>query len=370
MTNREKLLSVLLYEVNANLPIIHFGYWSETITKWISEGHVKEGEDWNAISSRLGFDFEYAGMECFGGSLNPLIPTFEERVIKTLSDGSTHTLNHEGVIELRKPGVVSIPAEIGHTLVDRDSWEEYYLPRLHFTNDRINENELKNLIEKKEITGSYIGFFAGSLYGIIRNWFGIEGLSYIAIDDEPLYDEMIRTVGDLAYNRTVAALEMAKKLGITFDLFHFWEDICFKTGPLVNPKIYAEKVAPYYKKITDLGKECGVEIFSLDCDGLIDQLLPVWLDNGINTMFPIEVGTWEASIAPWREKFGKNILGIGGMDKRVFALDKKAIDVEIERLKPLVALGGYIPCPDHRIPPDAKWEMVAYYCEQMRNAFA
>jgi uroporphyrinogen decarboxylase len=47
----------------------------------------------------------------------------------------------------------------------------------------------------------------------------------------------------------------------------------------------------------------------------------------------------------------------------------EAIDDEIERLKPLVELGGYIPCPDHRIAPDAKWENVQYYCDKMRNTF-
>ena len=43
------------------------------------------------------------------------------------------------------------------------------------------------------------------------------------------------------------------------------------------------------------------------------------------------------------------------MNKVVFAHDYAAIDAEIERLKPLVELGGYVPCPDHRIPPDARW---------------
>ena len=75
-------------------------------------------------------------------------------------------------------------------------------------------------------------------------------------------------------------------------------------------------------------------------------------------MFPIEVGTWNASIAPWREKYGKELRGVGGLDKKVFAKDRAAVDAEIERLKPLVALGGYIPCPDHRISPDAEWDNV------------
>jgi uroporphyrinogen decarboxylase len=86
-------------------------------------------------------------------------------------------------------------------------------------------------------------------------------------------------------------------------------------------------------------------------------------------MFPIEVGTWNASIKPWREKYGEGLRGVGGMDKRVFTYNYAAIDAEIERLKPLVELGGYIPCPDHRIAPDAKWENVQYYCEKMRKTF-
>jgi uroporphyrinogen decarboxylase len=84
-------------------------------------------------------------------------------------------------------------------------------------------------------------------------------------------------------------------------------------------------------------------------------------------MFPIEVGTWNASLTPWREKYGKELRGIGGMNKTVFAIDYKAVDEEIERLKPIIELGGYIPCPDHRIAPDAIFENVQYYCEQLNK---
>ena len=90
----------------------------------------------------------------------------------------------------------------------------------------------------------------------------------------------------------------------------------------------------------------------------------------MNTMFPIEVGTWGASIKPWREQYGRQILGVGGMNKTLFAHTRAAVDAEVERLRPLVALGGYIPCPDHRIAPDAEWDNVRYYCDRMREVFA
>ena len=112
----------------------------------------------------------------------------------------------------------------------------------------------------------------------------------------------------------------------------------------------------------------GIGIVSLDCDGMIDKLLPTWLENGVNTMFPIEVGTWNASIAPWRARYGRELRGVGGMNKVTFSRSRAAIDAEIARLKPLIELGGYIPCPDHRLAPDSEWDLVRYYCDRLRDA--
>jgi hypothetical protein len=133
--------------------------------------------------------------------------------------------------------------------------------------------------------------------------------------------------------------------------------------------VFARKFGPKYRRITELLKSHGVKFVSLDCDGKIDDLLPVWLENGVNIMFPIEVGTWQASIQPWREKYGRELRGVGGVNKYIFAGDYAGIDKEIERLRPLVAVGGYIPCPDHALPSDARWENVQYYCERMRKVF-
>ena len=57
------------------------------------------------------------------------------------------------------------------------------------------------------------------------------------------------------------------------------------------------------------------------------------------------------------------------MAKRIFGFEYADVDAEVERLKQLVDMGGYLPCPDHRIAPDAKWENVQYYCDKMRKAF-
>jgi len=105
----------------------------------------------------------------------------------------------------------------------------------------------------------------------------------------------------------------------------------------------------------------------VDCDGLIDSLLPLWLESGVNCMFPIEIGTWGADPVKFRRQYGRDLLMMGGFDKHVLARSKKAITQEIERLAPLVDEGGFIPMPDHRVPPDVPLENYIHYCEMARQ---
>lgn len=384
MTNRERVLAVLNYGSYDRLPVVHFGFWRETLEKWANEGHITDeiAKDWGdgnptdaELSKTLGFDLNYYSA-CHPFSF--LWPEFEKETVEELPDGSKKVRNEFGMLELVRTGATSIPAEIDHLLKTRADWEEHYKHRLQFdpgrlakaqvrVNDKMvpwDEGGLEFL--KEDTRDYYYGLHCGSLFGNIRNVLGVVGASYLFAEDDELFTEIIDTVGDLCYRVT----EIALASGAKFDFAHFWEDICFKNGPLVIPSVFAEKVGPHYRRIADLANKHGVNVISLDCDGCIDALLPIWLENGVNTMFPIEVGTWDASIAPWREKYGRELLGVGGMNKVVFTRDFAAVDAEIERLKPLVDLGGYLPCPDHRIAPDSHWDNVRYYCDRMHEEFS
>ena len=374
MNNRQRLRAVLHYENYDRLPVVHFGYWGELLKKWVFEGHITEDELINfsdgspneyKVSDKLGFDFNYFTTYQDLSGFTSLFPAFAPERVRENPDGSCEYLNADGMIVLQKEGAGSIPCETGHLLTDRAAWEKHYLPRLQYGEDRFDDAVLTKLAAESESRAEPLGLYCKSLFGQIRNWLGVAGVSYLYADDEDLYDEIINTVGGLAYRVT----ERALKSDVRFDFAHFWEDICFKNGPLVTPAVFEEKVGPHYRKIAELARGNGIDIVSLDCDGMIDSLIPAWFNNGVNTMFPIEVGTWDASIAPWRARYGRGLRGVGGVNKHVFSYDKSAVDAEIERLKPLVALGGFIPCPDHRLPPDTEWELLQYYCERMRQTF-
>lgn len=374
MNHRQRVNAILHYQAYDRMPVVSFGYWHETLDAWAKQGHVTQEEAHGyrhqgdsspadrSVMDKLGFDFNWSNG---AGGNSYLFPHFDREIIERKPNGAMVVRNDEGLLVLEHPGVVSIPSEIGTSLTGREAWEALYKPRLQYSKERVNHGWMAALKEQNDSRELPLGISAGSLYGNIRNMLGVEGISYLAADDEELYVEIIDTVGDLCYRVARDVLET----GVRFDSAHYWEDICYKQGPLVNPIVFSALVGPHYKRMTDLFKAYGIDIVSLDCDGKIDLLLPIWLENGVNTMFPIEVGTWNASIAPWRAQYGRDLRGVGGMDKRVFAKDRQAVEQEIERLKALVDLGGYIPCPDHRIAPDARFELVAYYCELFRRTF-
>ena len=369
MTNRERAMNILHFQEVDRLPAVHFGYWSELLEEWAQQGHISREmlpqAGWDSCPQQqeldkiIGWDFNWQDID--GGHAG-LFPCFERQVLETLADGSQRVLNPEGIIERVKPGVDSIPAEDDYLLKDRKAFEELFLPRLQFQPERIDLERFRNFNETRRWDVP-VGLNLGSVLGQIRNMCSVAGMSYLIYDDdETLFADIVDTYAELQYKCAEAVLETGAK----FDFAHFWEDICFKNGPLISPSLFEELCGKHYKKRTELCKKYGIDIVSLDCDGVVGQLLPTWVNSGVNTMFPIEVGVWGDQFEPARQKFGEKLLGVGGMNKLALREDKAAVDKEIERMKRLASMGGFIPCPDHRLMPGTKFELCQYYAEQIK----
>lgn len=369
MTNRERAMNILHYKPADRLPAVHFGYWGELLTEWAQQGKIPkelaeenyDGNEKDRILDRLiGWDFNWS---CTAGASQGLRPPFETKVLELLPDGTKRVQNSDGLIEKIKPGKTSIPSEDDYLLKDREAFEALYKPRMQFTPDRVNTEYFRSFNETRDYDRP-IAINLGSVLGSIRNMTSVVGMSYLLYDDdEDLFADIIDTFADMQYECVKAVLETGAK----FDFGHYWEDICFKNGPLLAPEIFDELCAKHYKKRNDLCRQYGIDIISLDCDGVTEKLLPTWFNNGVNTMFPIEIGVWGDQFENARRKFGNTMLGVGGMDKTALRKDKEAVDKEIERIKRLVHLGGFIPCPDHRLMPGTKFELVQYYAEEIKK---
>lgn len=369
MTNRERAMNILHFKAVDRFPAVHFGYWNELLYEWAEQGKIplRIAEQWgdgNAADHELdkiiGWDFNWSNLAGFDNGLHP---AFEYKVLEELPDGTKRIQNSAGLIERIKPGTASIPSEDDYQLKDREAFEKLYKSKMQFMPERVNLEYFRNFNETRS-NDIPIGLHIGSILGDIRNMTSVLGMSYLIYDeDEDLFADIIDTYAEMQYKCVEAVLQTGAK----FDFAHYWEDICFKNGPLIAPEIFEELCAKHYKKRNDLCKKYGIDIISLDCDGVTDKLLPIWYENGVNTMFPIEVGVWGDQFGPAREKFGNGILGVGGMDKTALRKDKAAVDAELERMKRLASLGGFIPCPDHRLMPGTKFELVQYYADEIKK---
>ena len=364
-------MNILHFKPVDRLPAVHFGYWKELLDEWAEQGKIsketaekqRDGNEYDRqLDKILGFDFNW--YHTFGANMG-LRPAFETKVLEELPDGSRRVLNSFGIIEKIHPGVISIPAEDDYLLKDRTAFEELFREKMKFTKERINyeffEKFNENVYEKTDFP---IGINLGSLMGDVRNMVSVIGMSYLIYDeDEELFADIVNTYAEMQYKCVDEILSM----GVKFDFGHYWEDICFNNGPLLSPELFRDLCFEHYKRRNGLCHKHGIDIISLDCDGVTEKLLPTWVESGVNVMFPIEIGTWGDQFEPARKKFGEKVLGVGAVDKTALRKDKAAVDAEIERIRRLVSLGGYIPCPDHRLMPGTKFELVQYYADQIKN---
>jgi uroporphyrinogen decarboxylase len=107
-------------------------------------------------------------------------------------------------------------------------------------------------------------------------------------------------------------------------------------------------------------------LFALDSDGNIDLLIPVWMDSGIDIFYPFEVQACMDVLAV-RKKYRGNLRIWGGVDQRPLTVGPGEIDKELERIKPLIDDGGYVPMLDHSATPDTPHANYRYFLDDLKK---
>lgn len=366
MTDRERFVATMHYQQRDRCPICDFGFWPETVELWHSQGLPKSvggGHDTTTTDQFFGMDSYWGSGP--GGHVG-LYPGFEYKV---LEDHADHRIVQDGsgVVVQEYKNAVAMPLHLRHTLVDRESWNKHFKWRLDPTTpDRIPKDlDAARKLWQDPNRPTSCNAWCGSLFGWLRDWMGLEGVSYIVYDDPALFEEMVTTLADV----TVGVLERLFAAGAKFEAGSMWEDMCYRAGPLLGVPEFRKYLVPNYKRITSVLRKNGCDVLWLDCDGCIDHLLPMWLDAGVNCMFPVEIGTWGADPVKYRKQYGKELLMMGGFDKHILAKGKREIETEVHRLAPLVEEGGFIPFADHRVPPDVPLENYMHYLETARKVW-
>jgi uroporphyrinogen decarboxylase len=382
MNAREKFHATMNFEAYPNMKT-EFGYWAGTIRRWLGEGLPKKGE---VPRSALDGDL-VRGSVPFG---------FESSIVSKAGTTELVDVNVRPFFDLDSY-LAKFPIDFSprcpRRIIEEDDRRRVFTDSYGATKLVMKENAatwhvleypIKNRRDFHEYVARYEKDFASRLPGKLSDLAAaLKDRTYpIRLGGEPfgftylpralmgevgymtaLYDDpaLIREMNEffLGFAMEYWALIMGS---IQIDCVIVLEDVAYRNGPMISPQMFEEFALPYTARLVDFVKQFGVKTIIVDCDGKIDQLIPLWVKAGITGMFPLEAVNDVVAI---REAYPRLQL-LGAVDKRpLIEGNRAAIDRELRRIEPLLRHGGFVPHIDHAVSADIGWESFVYYRRQL-----
>jgi len=383
MPNRERFSAICRGKRPGDVPIFDWfhKYWSETPAAWVKRGAPKEILTQAGYNRYFQLDHIHSTQEIVAEvnradlktdptqmgpghyiATPPIVPVFEKKVIREDERHRVETAYGGQTVEVNKEFPLRMPRYLDHPVKDRASWNEYKKRLDPDTPERWPKDWKAYCAERNRQDTPTLLLFSG-FFGVLREWAGLERLLYWFYDDPRLVEEMMDQV---LYLDMGVARRVVKDLRV--DFVRFWEDMAYKSGPLISPAMFQKFMLPRYKVITDFLHSNGIDILHVDSDGNIEALIPIWLKEcGVNFPWPLEVAAGMDAVA-LRKKYGKDLIMAGNIDKRAFLKGKDAIREEVMSKVPfLCKTGGFFPGLDHAIPPDVPFENFKYFINLLRE---
>ncbi|MBI2844845.1 MAG: hypothetical protein HYX78_15740 [Armatimonadetes bacterium] len=395
MNARERFLSVMNFEPCDRTMLWEFGYWGGTLRQWYNEGlqwrtGIREdviygtpvsGEAMPAadrfdpqlkslfpskdtrdrdVSERLGFDQGFVMLPVN----TSLCPAFTPGVVEERAETRIEVDGFGVTREVRNladsiPHFISWPVE---TIEDFEKLKERLQPGVS-ARVPVNWNDLIAKYRDCDFP-LVLGYCGEGFFGNLRRLMGEVKLLTAYYDDPDLIRQMNDYFADLWISIWDEVLSVIRP-----DAMWFWEDMCFKNGPLISPELFREFMLPYYQKVTRFLGDHGVKVRIVDTDGDCWKLIPLFIESGITGLSPFEVAAG-MDIVEVRKAFPRLQI-LGGIDKQAIARGPDAIDEELDYKLPfMLEQGGYIPHADHIVHPDVSWENFKYYRSELRDYVA
>jgi uroporphyrinogen decarboxylase len=366
MTSRQRLLETLLFGQPDRVPLAVGGGRESTRARWYSEGLPRTVSDISEYAYRqAGGTLPWPTGGAWFGVDHRMLPMFEEKVIE-LRPTSQIVQDWKG--NICEIGLEFSPLYLRNAIdfvtrrwikcpvESRADWENV---KWRYNPDdpaRLPPQpaELGTRLRERDhvITWSFHGPFWQ-----LREWCGFEGLCLLLIEDPAFVHEMCEFWTDYVLRLLRNGFRY-----VVPDEIHLSEDMAFKAHSMISPAMTREFLKPAYDAWHQALRQAGVKVFSMDSDGYVGELIPIWIESGFDVCDPMEVAAHNDLVACRRE-FGHAIAFRGGVDKRAMAKGGEALRAEIERIAPIVADGGYVPGCDHGVPADVSW---ANYVETTR----
>ena len=286
-------------------------------------------------------------------------PPFSRDVLEE-TDGYTITVGAKGgKAKLQKGyyGYAAMPFE--YPVRSAEHWE-CLRPRFQWVPERLSPGWAEQA-RAQQAQGLPIWLHLDGFYWFIRELMGDEAACLAFYDRPALVHDISQTLCQLMLD-TASALAGA---GVVPDCIHFPEDIAGKGGPIISPRQFRELFSPYWRMALDRFRSLGVPHLEVDSDGRIDELIPLYLDVGVNGLMPFECQAG-MDIVEVRRTYSRSLIIGGGIDKLALVGGRAAIDRELaSKLPPMIKAGGYMIMTDHRMIRGCPFSDWVYYTDQV-----
>jgi len=359
MTHKERFVSLFGGKPVDRAPFLDYMgpcNFKSCIPRWKAEGLAADA-DADEVRRIVGFDYVRGYM------LRAKYLFYPEFEVETLRrDGDiVYTRNKWGGVEVNRIGSEVMPLTLSGPVTDRASWERVRERLCGNVSARFPDN-FDALCEEAAKSGLpvYSGDLPAGFFGAPREILGFDNFIYMFYDDPDLLCEILDTLCDLWIDM-IGYIQRRVKL----DYFFIWEDMCAKTGPLIGPAMFREFLLPRYKRLTAALRAGGCAHILVDSDGDERELVPLWMEGGVNIVFP------------WESQFGLDLgevrkqyptLGLaGGINKRVLEFGKAEMDAELSKIPYLLESGYFFPCCDHGVTNDVSWYNYQYFYDKLKE---
>jgi len=379
-SSRDRFVDTLDFKPVAN-PWARWGafLWTETVERWRQEG-------WDGTP--LDDYFELDRLVRVDPWYGP-VPEFKHEVLSEDDETVTY-VNHEGIVmrEFKQHPDTSMPQFVKFPVENEEEFEQFAADRLalnaaqrmssqwqqQVASGRVQVDVGRGELDAADTRAACNDSGAGEqwprkcwadrwggFFGALRNMLGVQNLCMAFYDQPRLVERMMEERADRIIEITAEVLKYTH-----FDTFWFWEDMAYKSGPLVGPDLFRKFAFHHYQRVCEWLRSQGIRHIGLDSDGNMESLIPLWLDAGITHLWPFEVQSG-MDVVQVRRQYGKQLGIIGGLDKRVLAEGGQVMRDEVDRVMPLVEQGGYIPELDHSVPPDVSWANFCDYVDYLKH---
>jgi len=359
MAPRERFRETVLFGKPDKVPFGPGGPRESTRARWHEQG-LPEGKSHMAAIYEI-LEIEPPRTYHPGASLGVsfrMIPTFEEKVLE-------HKDGHY-IVQDWMGAITEISDTFDYTYIrsakdfvtrkwhkfpveNREDWEDMKT-RFNPRDPKRHPEDLKERCKIMEGRDYTVGFGFNGPFWQIREWVGMENLCMMMVEDPDFVQEMCEFWTDFVARTMEPILD-----NVAVDSMNMSEDMAYKAHSMISPKMVRKFLKPAYDRWVSDVKASGCPIVYMDSDGCVDELIPIWIEAGINYSGPNEVAA-ENDVVEYRRIFGKNMAYNGSIDKRAIAKGGKVIEEEMERvIPPLLKDGGFVPGCDHGVPPDISW---------------